>query len=543
MANGYQGSVQDWLASLVGANGKDGLSAYEIAVKNGYAGTEIEWLRSLAGANGKSAYELAVDNGYNGDLSSWLESLVGASGEDGKSAYELAVANGYKGTETEWLATLIGPSGAAGAAGRDGEDGKSAYELAVANGYEGTESQWLVYLIGPAGADGKSAYEIAVDNGFIGDVDAWLTSLIGEKGEKGDKGDKGDTGAPGADGKDGANGADGKSAYQIAVDNGFVGSQQDWLASLEGEKGESGTSVTNAYINDKLHLIMVLSNGTEIDAGYVGVSSGGGSSETYTVTFKDYNGATLKTETVAKGGSATPPANPTREGYTFVGWSGSYSNVTADVVVVAQYKQVETVVKTYTVIFVDHDGSTLKTQVVEEGQNATAPADPSREGYTFTGWDKAFTNITSDLVVTAQYQEIPSTDLTVSAGRATAAPGDTVQIAISLKNNPGIVSMTLRMVYDESVMTLTKVTRGTALGEMTFTTPKDLKSGCQFPWDAEFVSPEDATNGDILVLTFTISETAAPGNYTLSLVTVGDIIDNDLNPVAVVLKNGGITIQ
>ena len=52
---------------------------------------------------------------------------------------------------------------------------------------------------GGAGKDGKSAYEIAVDNGFNGTVAEWLKSLQGAKGERGVKGDKGD---PGKDGHD-----------------------------------------------------------------------------------------------------------------------------------------------------------------------------------------------------------------------------------------------------------------------------------------------------------------------------------------------------
>ena len=57
---------------------------------------------------------------------------------------------------------------------------------------------------------------------------------------KGDKGDKGDPGAPGSNGMDGADGTDGKSAYNIAVAHGFVGTEAEWLESLKGEPGKDG---------------------------------------------------------------------------------------------------------------------------------------------------------------------------------------------------------------------------------------------------------------------------------------------------------------
>ena len=120
---------------------------------------------------------------------------------------------------------------------------------------------------------------------------------------------------------------------------------------------------------------------------------------TYTVTFKDWDGTVLKTQEVQYGGDAEAPADPTRVGYTFTGWDKAFTNVTADLVVTAQYE-----INTYTVTFKDWDGTVLKTQEVQYGGNAEAPADPTRTGYTFTGWDKAFTNITADLVVTAQYE-------------------------------------------------------------------------------------------------------------------------------------------
>lgn len=58
----------------------------------------------------------------------------------------------------------------------------------------------------------------------------------------------------------------------------------------------------------------------------------------------------------------------------------------------------------YIVTFKDWDGTILKTEEVEEGKSATAPSNLSREGYEFVGWDKTFSNITSDLTVTAQYE-------------------------------------------------------------------------------------------------------------------------------------------
>ena len=120
----------------------------------------------------------------------------------------------------------------------------------------------------------------------------------------------------------------------------------------------------------------------------------------YTVTFKDWDGTVLSTQQVEEGTAATAPADPTREGYTFTGWDVAFNNVTSDLVVTAQYT-----INTYTVTFKDWDGTVLSTQTVEHGSAATAPADPTRDGYTFAGWDVAFNNVTSDLVVTATYTE------------------------------------------------------------------------------------------------------------------------------------------
>ena len=119
-----------------------------------------------------------------------------------------------------------------------------------------------------------------------------------------------------------------------------------------------------------------------------------------TVTFNDYDGTTIDTSTVFEGNDATPPADPTRVGYHFTGWSDSYLNVQSDKTLVAQYE-----INTYTVRFLDYDGSVLNTQTIAHGSDATPPADPTREGYRFTGWQGDYTDITADTDITATYVE------------------------------------------------------------------------------------------------------------------------------------------
>lgn len=66
------------------------------------------------------------------------------------------------------------------------------------------------------GMAGKSAYELAVEKGYRGTLDEWLASL------------------------NGSNGDDGKSAYELAVENGYRGTEEEWLASLKGNTGDQG---------------------------------------------------------------------------------------------------------------------------------------------------------------------------------------------------------------------------------------------------------------------------------------------------------------
>ena len=233
---------------------------------------------------------------------------------------------------------------------------------------------------------------------------------------------------------------------------------------------------------------------------------------TYTVTFKDWNGTVLKTQQVQYGGAATAPANPTRTGYTFTGWDKAFTNVTANLVVTAQYS-----INTYTVTFKDWNGTVLKTQQVQYGGAATAPANPTRAGYTFTGWDKAFTNVTANLVVTAQYVQnepvstpVPSDAPQIVVESKTTSAGSTVAVNISIANNPGFVTMGIQVAYDSNLTLLSVSDTGLVPGQM-FST--EIENPQPLYWANPTATADCTVNGKIATLTFKVADNAEEGEY------------------------------
>lgn len=152
----------------------------------------------------------------------------------------------------------------------------------------------------------------------------------------------------------------------------------------------------------------------------------------YTVQFVDWNGTLINSQQVAYGGDATEPTNPTRSGYTFIGWNRAYTNVQANVTVTALYRVIpapprpDLAPDLYTVLFVNWDGSILNTQQVSPGDDAMTPNNPTRAGYIFTTWDSAYSNVQSDITVTALYDEVvvndPTPELAASNTTNTAQP-------------------------------------------------------------------------------------------------------------------------
>ena len=125
----------------------------------------------------------------------------------------------------------------------------------------------------------------------------------------------------------------------------------------------------------------------------------------YTITFDTVGGSTVASITQDYGTAIAAPADPTREGYTFIGWDKEIPSTmpAENMIITAKWK-----VNQYTITFDSNGGSEIAPITQDYGTAITAPADPTREGYTFIGWDKAIpaTMHAEDLTITAQWRDI-----------------------------------------------------------------------------------------------------------------------------------------
>ena len=130
----------------------------------------------------------------------------------------------------------------------------------------------------------------------------------------------------------------------------------------------------------------------------------------YTVSYR-VEGEVTYTIQVVHGFAASsiyyPHGTPTKEPtealvYTFDHWTPEIATITEDVTFDAVFVSAP---RQYTVRFQNWDHTLLSVQQVEYGKAAQAPADPTREGYTFKGWDREFDNILADMTVTAVFEK------------------------------------------------------------------------------------------------------------------------------------------
>ncbi len=198
--------------------------------------------------------------------------------------------------------------------------------------------------------------------------------------------------------------------------------------------------------------------------------------------------------------------------------------------------------ETYTVVFKDWDGSVLKTQVgILRGEEAFEPATPIREGYIFSGWDKTFDSVIGNLTVTATYTKL--SNLSVVVNPAAAEMGaTTVDVVISIANNPGLTALKLNLDYDSEILTLKTISFDSRFGDYV-TAPMPYAD----PQTMMFISPMKAIaiNGNFAVLTFEISSSVTKDVVTEIGMTYApdDTLDENLNPIAITVISGEVSIN
>ena len=127
----------------------------------------------------------------------------------------------------------------------------------------------------------------------------------------------------------------------------------------------------------------------------------------YTVTFQSEGGSEVASQ-IRANTPADRPADPTKEGYTFIGWYNGESEwnfetpVTADLTLTAKWQ-----VNQYTITFKPENGGQDIVIKQDYGTAITAPANPTKTGYTFAGWDKTIptTMPAGNMTITAQWTE------------------------------------------------------------------------------------------------------------------------------------------
>ena len=192
----------------------------------------------------------------------------------------------------------------------------------------------------------------------------------------------------------------------------------------------------------------------------------------YTIAFDTNGGSEIAPITQDYSTEITAPDNPTRKGYTFKGWDKEIPETmpAENMTITAQWE-----INRYTITFDTSGGSEIAPITQDYGTNITAPADPTREGYTFIGWDKAIptTMPAENITVTAQWKdsEKPTGEIKINENSWKAFLNnitfglffkDTQTVTINAADNSG---ETVTVEYLLSDKELTK----TELDGMTFT--------------------------------------------------------------------------
>ena len=169
----------------------------------------------------------------------------------------------------------------------------------------------------------------------------------------------------------------------------------------------------------------------------------------YTITFDTNGGSEIAPITQDYGTEITAPDNPTRKGYTFKGWDKEIpETMPADnITVKAQWE-----INQYTITFDTNGGSEIAPITQDYGTEITAPADPTRKGYTFKGWDREIpeTMPAENITITARWKdtEKPTGEIIIGTNKWNEFLNeltfgiffkDTQEVTINAVDNSGVV--------------------------------------------------------------------------------------------------------
>lgn len=174
---------------------------------------------------------------------------------------------------------------------------------------------------------------------------------------------------------------------------------QTVLRSLTYQAGADPT-LNNGDTSERTISIVVSDGDNSSAVSSVVVTVTAEQSTLFTVAFVDWDNTVLSTQQVDAGAAAVAPASPTRTGYSFTGWNVPFDNITSSLTVQAQYS-----INSYTITFDTAGGSAVAPVSANFGAAVTAPAAPTREGYTFAGWTPAVPAVmpAANTTVTAQW--------------------------------------------------------------------------------------------------------------------------------------------
>ena len=270
-----------FISDLSGAQGIQGLSAYQVAVQHGFEGTEAEWLISLKGEKGETGPK--GDKGDTGEKGATGErgpqglqgerGLQGVQGEKGEQGIQGPV--GPKGEQGEQgIQGIQGPQGEPGLQGPKGDTGSG---LNIKGELDSESQLPQEGVSGDAWLISGNLYVYVGENGNIESNPKWsnVGSIQGPAGPQGPVGSKGEQGEPGPKGEPGADGAPGAQ-----------GPKGD--PGQKGEKGDPGSDASVTKQNVEAVLTGDITSHNH-DSRYISKSN----TSTYTPT-TDYHPATKK---------------------------------------------------------------------------------------------------------------------------------------------------------------------------------------------------------------------------------------------------------